>query len=434
MSRAGTLLESWLLPLASRTGEQRHLQAIRDGVVASLPLVLVGSVFLLVAQPPVQSWQTALNANPKLLTALLVPFRVTTGLVALYVTFGLGASLARTYRLDSTSSGLLSAGALLFATHPANLVPSTSATPAWMLPMSELGAGGLFVGIILAIFTVEVQRVFRDRGWTIKMPEGAPPSVARSFNALLPALAVFTIVWAVVHLAGLNPFTVLARYLTPVIARVGNSLPGVLLVVLIDSLLWLVGIHAVAILAVAQPIWLQFITDNTAAAAAGLPIPNIATREFYIWFIWLGGSGASLCLPFLFLRARSAALRAVGKVGAPASLFNINEPIIFGTPIVMNGALAIPFVLAPLLAAVVAWLALHSGIVTRPYLIVPWTLPAPFGAFLSTGGDWRAVVLMLFNLALVTVFYLPFVRAYDRKLAEEEAEAGKSGEPASGRS
>jgi PTS system cellobiose-specific IIC component len=215
---------------------------------------------------------------------------------------------------------------------------------------------------------------------------------------------------------------------------VGNSLPGILLVVLIDSTIWLFGIHAITILAVMKPIWLAMLTQNMEAALAGTAIPNIAPREFYIWFVWMGGSGTSLALAAHLLRARSAQLRGVAKVGLVPALFNINDPIMFGAPVVMNAVLAVPFIIAPLLCAVSAWAAFQFGWVTRPHLDVLWTLPTPIGAFGSTG-DPKALLLVAFNFTMAFLLYTPFVRAYDRKLVALEAlgtaPAGAADAPAS---
>lgn len=402
-----------------RASEQRHLLSIRDGVIAALPLVLVGSVFLLIAQPPVPAWERAIAASAWQ-ARLLMPLKATTGLISIYVAFSVGYSLARRYELDPLAGGLLSAAAFLISIRPQSVAPAPGAKPASVLPVAWLGSGGLFVAIILAILSVEVMRFLVRRNWTFRLPEGVPLAVARSFASLLPAAAILSICWFFFHVVALDPFALMQRLVARPLALASNSLPAVLIIVMLDSVLWLFGIHAVAIMAALQPVWLQLITENMEAAALGEALPNIGAREFYIWFIWLGGSGASLCLPFLFWRARSAALRSVARLGLVPAICNINEPIIFGTPIVMNATLAVPFIGGPALAAAIAWAAFRLNWIARPHVIVPWTLPAPLGAYLTTGGDPKAILLMAVNLAIVTVFYWPFVRAYDRRLAEKE--------------
>jgi PTS system cellobiose-specific IIC component len=190
----------------------------------------------------------------------------------------------------------------------------------------------------------------------------------------------------------------------------------------VDSALWLLGVHASAALGTVKPLWEAMLVQNMEAARQGAPVlPHIGTLQFYLWFVWQGGSGTALALVLLLLRARSSQLKGVGRLSLLPAFCNITEPVLFGVPVVLNPALAIPFFAAPLASAAAAYLAFHWNWVRRPYLEVPWTLPAPAGAFFSTGGDYRAVLLQLFNLGLALVLYWPFVRRYDRRLAHPKA-------------
>ena len=201
----------------------------------------------------------------------------------------------------------------------------------------------------------------------------------------------------------------------------GDSLAAVIVVVLIDSALWLVGVHGLSVLAAIRPLWLAALAENMAAASAGQRPPHVFTQEFFIWFTWQGGSGVTLAFALLLLFARSKQLRLIGRAGIVPAIFNINEPLLFGAPVVMNGKLAPPFVIAPVILVTTSWLAMHFGLVRPPYIEVVWTLPAPAGAWLATGGDLRAVGLQLFNLALALLIWWPFVRRYDRALLAREA-------------
>jgi PTS system cellobiose-specific IIC component len=418
---------------ARTAGEQRHLLSIRDGIVSALPLVLVGSLFLLIAQPPYKPWVEALQKSG-IEETLLIPFRLTIGLVAVYVSFSVAASLARRYDTDPVGAGLVSAAGFMLSAKPFQAVAEGAVgthgrAPLLVLPMQSLGAEGLFVAILIGLLSAELLRFFLARRWTFRLPAGVPPAVAKSFASLAPAAVMLTLCWLVFHVLGLDLFALTRVAVGRPLAALSNTLPGVLLIVLIDSSLWLVGVHAAALLAVLQPTWLQLITENMQAAARGMSVlPNIGSREFYIWFIWLGGSGASLCLPFMLLRARSLALRSVARLALIPGVCNINEPVMFGVPIVMNPSLAIPFIVAPVAATLVTWFSFQYNLVMRPHIIVPWTLPAPVGAYLTTGGDWRAVVLMAANFILTALIYIPFIRAYDAQLAQAETaeEAGKT--------
>ncbi|MEN9797156.1 MAG: hypothetical protein RL653_852 [Pseudomonadota bacterium] len=404
---------------------QRHLVAVRDGVVGALPLVLVGSVFLLLAQPPlpaltagaeVPAWRQWLqDASP----TLLIPYRVLGGLVALYVTFSAAYSLARSYALDAAANGLLSVAALLLAAYR---LPGAGRTP--HLEISRLGAGAIFGGLLVAVATVEITRQFVKRKWTVRLPDTAPDAVVRSFVALAPAACVLSGTFLLVHVAGVDLLRVLEHAARPLV-RAADSLPAALAVTAVDGALWLLGVHASAALATLKPLWESMLMQNAEAAAQGLRVlPHTATQPFYLWFAWQGGSGATLPLALLLLRARSTQLRTVGRAGVLPALFNVNEPILFGVPVVLNGTLVVPFLLVPALSVTTAWVALRAGWVTPPYLELPWTLPAPLGAWLSTGGDVRALLLQCFNLGLGLLVYWPFVRRYDRALRAREQGKG----------
>ncbi len=399
---------------------QRHLVAVRDGVVGALPLVLVGSLFLLLAQPPSQTLQQWVAPYVPL---LLVPYRMLGGLIAVYVTFSCAHSLAKSYALDPMSNGLLAMAAYLLAAFPTPQLAGAAAAAAPALPLARLGAGGIFAGLLLAIATVELTRFFVQRNWTIRLPNSAPEIVVRSFIALVPALAMITSTFLVVHVAGIDLVHLLERLSAPFVRATG-SLPAAIAVVGIDSALWILGVHASAALATLRPLWETMLLQNMDAALRGdAVLPHIANQHFYLWFVWQGGSGATLPLAIHLLRTRSSQLRGIGKVGIIPALCNINEPILFGAPVVMNPRLAIPFFVVPVLSALSAYAAFSFDWLTRPYLEMPWTLPAPLGAFLSTGGDWRALVLQLFNLGLGLLVYWPFVRRYDAELLGRERAA-----------
>jgi cellobiose PTS system EIIC component len=406
---------SWrgrLQALGESLGRQRHLLAVRDGVVGALPLVLAGSVFLLLAQPPSRLLQAWVSPWVPL---LLLPTRVLGGAISLYVAFACAYALAKSYQLDAASAGLVALASYLVA--------AVQPVPAGQLPalvLQRLGAGGILAALAIGLGSVELTRFLVNRRFTVRLPPGTPEAVGRSLLALVPCLASVTAVFLLVHVLGADVIRLLQHAAVPLLHAVG-SLPGVLSVVLLDSVLWLLGVHAGAVGASLRPLWEAMLLENMEAAAAGVALPHVAPLHFYLWFVWQGGSGAALALGLLLVRCRSAQLRSVGRLGLLPAVCNINEPLLFGVPVVLNPALALPFILAPLSSALVAYGALALHLVQRPLLEVPWTLPAPLGAFLSTGGDIRAVVLEACTLSLSVAIYWPFVRRYDARLVAEEA-------------
>lgn len=411
--RADPSARARLLELAERLARQRHLGAVRDGVVAALPLVLVGSAFLLVAQPPIPALHARLEGWSGI---LLVPYRLLGGAIGLYVCLAVARALARSYGMDEAGTPLVALASFLVAQSPAQLEAGGLG-----LSLAALGPGGLFGAIAIGLLSVEVQRAVVGSGWTLRLPNSVPEAIGRSFQAIVPALVSVTLVWAVVHVAGLDLLGAVASAVAPLVAAT-DSLLGAWTVVLADGAMWLFGFHPVAILGALKPVWLSMLTENMAARADGLPLPHVATREFFLWFVWQGGSGGTLALALLLARARSRALRGVGRLGLVPSLFNVNEPILFGLPVVMNPRLAVPFLAAPLATATTTYLAMRLDWVARPHLEVLWTLPAPVGAYLATGGDARAVLLQCANLAISLVVWWPFVRAWDRRLLAGEGE------------
>jgi cellobiose PTS system EIIC component len=392
---------------------QPHLQAIRDGVMGALPIILLGSAFLLLAQPP---WPGLSRFLPPA-AALRAGYLACAGLVSIYVCGATALSLGRRREADLAASVTTALAVFLVAQKTGVLQTGGTA-----LGLATLGAGGLFPAFAAAIFAVEVIHFFARRRWGIRLSGGAPDVVVRSFAAMLPATVCVLTVWLLVHVLGVDLVGGITALFRPLVHG-GDSLAAVLVVILIDSSLWLVGVHALSVLAAVRPLWLSALTENMAAVSAGHAPPHVFTQEFFVWFIWQGGSGATLALALMLLFARSRQLRLIGRAGVVPAIFNINEPIIFGTPVVMNGKLAPPFVLAPAVMVTLTWLCMHFGLVRPPYIEVVWTLPAPIGAYLSTGGDVRAVVLQLVNLAIAVGIWWPFVRRYDRFLLSSEPTA-----------
>lgn len=406
-------------PMA-KLAEQRHLRAVRDGIIATLPLIIVGSFFLIVAFPPLpQTWGITqfLKANA---STILLPYRMTMYIMTMYATWGIGYSLAKSYKLDGVTGGVLSAMAFNLT-----LVPQVVEGLGFAMPMANMGGGGMFVGIIVSIIAVEILRFTTVKNIRITMPEQVPPSVARSFEALTPTALVILLMGTITYFLGFDWHSAVAKVVGPLITA-ADSLPSVILLVVLVTFFWSFGIHGVSIVgSIARPVWLQILDANTAAQAAGEALPGIAAEPFFQWFIWIGGSGCTIGLVILLATVtKSSYGRTLGKSTLIPGIFNINEPVIFGAPVVLNPTLIIPFIIAPVVNACIAWFATKAGLVSAVVVTAPWTLPGPIGAFLATGGDYRASILNIVCIIVSIVIYYPFVKMYDNKLLlEEQAEA-----------
>ncbi|WP_017210541.1 PTS sugar transporter subunit IIC [Clostridium beijerinckii] len=414
MNKFFSWLEKYLLPPMTKLSEQRHLKAIRDGIVSTIPLIIIGSFFLVIAVPP-NDWLKQLVAP--YVNQIMFPYRLSMGIMALYASFGIAYNLAKSYKLDPLSGGSLGLAAFLLTNVPLNIDPN-----GWMLSLSSLGGSGMFTAIIMSIFAVEIFRVCKEKNLTIKMPKEVPTSVANSFAALIPAAFIIVPIWIIRDLLNFDIQKFILSIFTPLVTA-GNSLPGILVPILLITLLWGCGIHGDSVVGtVARPIWLAMLDANLAAQAAGKPIPNIAPEPFFQWFVWIGGSGATIGLVILMLGSKSRYLKDIARASLIPGICNINEPVIFGAPIMLNPLLIIPFILGPLICGCISYFAMTLNLVSKPVILAPWTLPAPIGAYLATGGDWRAIILVLINIAIVTALYFPFLKAYEKKLIKEGME------------
>lgn len=415
-------VEEKLVPPMAKIGTQRHLLAIRNGVVSTLSLILIGTFFMVFINLPFPGWNEFIAPYS---ATIVLPFRITMGLMAIYATFVMGSDLAKSYGLDSVTGGILSLGTFFMLQVPVNVLTPEEAPLGWVLPMSSLGASGMFAGILSMIFAVEVYRFFKKRNITIKMPEQVLPAVARSFEALIPGAVILTTTWLIRSVAGFDVNAALLSLFEPLTNILGNNLLGVLLPMFLIHLLWSFGIHGMSIVgAVVRPMWLIMLDENAKALADGTAatkLPYIAPEQFYQWTVTIGGAGATIVVSVLFLFfCKSKFLKEVGRFSIIPGIFNINEPMIFGAPMMLNPYMFIPFNLVPLVLTIVSYFAVKLEMVNGFTVLPTWTLPAPIGGYLSAGNDWRVVVLIVINTLIAFIIYYPFVKAYDKKMLSDE--------------
>lgn len=267
-----------------KLAQQRHLRAVRDGIVATLPLIIVGSFFLIIAMPPLpQDWEIYqfLNGNA---ATIMLPYRMTMFIMTIYATFGIGYSLAESYKLDRLTGGILAMIAFLCTITPVSVsaeAAEVAGVSGWVMPMANLGGGGLFVSLIVSCLAVEVYRLTSKSKFKITMPAQVPPAVARSFEALTPTIVVIVGMACITYFIGFDWHGAVAAVVSPLV-KAADSLPSVLLLIFLITGFWSFGIHGVSIIgSLARPLWLQLIDANTAMAAAGQAPTAIAAEPFF---------------------------------------------------------------------------------------------------------------------------------------------------------
>lgn len=430
MDKLVELLESKVLPIATKIGSQRHMTAIRKGIIATLPLTIVGSFFTILLNIPIDSVAAIIEPYKSILD---VPFRFTVGILSLYATFGISSSLAKSYKMDSMTSGLLAVLAYLIST----VVPTQVLDPVdkvieagRYINIASLSSASLFGAIVTSIISVEIYRFMKEKNITIKMPEGVPPEVSNSFVALLPTAVIILFFWTIRYVLGFDISSFLSTILMPLKGVLaGNSLFGGLLTVFLITFFWVLGIHGPAIMGpVIRPFWDISIAENMDAFQAGTnahQLPNIFTEQFLQWFVWIGGAGATLSLVVLFLFSKSEYLRSLGKLSLLPGLFNINEPIIFGAPIVMNPILGLPFILAPLVTTTLSYILTVTNVVPMMTARLPFTVISPIAAWISTNWSIMAGILVIINFFISLAIYYPFFKVFEKQQLAREQEAAE---------
>ena len=426
-------IEKWIAPLASTLGQNRYLTAIKDGGLAALPFIIVGSFLLVFVFPPfpadtqmgfARAWLDFAGNN---FDTLFLPFRVSMALMTFYMGIGIAGSLGKRYNLDPVTSGLLALfGFLLVAT------PFEDGNMSTRFFSGE----GIFTLIAVSIFTTELYRFLVEKKITIKLPDQVPSGVARSFELLIPVIAVVLILYPislmVQSMTGMMIPEAVMRILAPLVSA-SDTLPAVILMVLICNLLWFCGIHgSLLVTSLIGPFWMANLTGNQEALAAGVEPTSVFLQGFWDHYLLIGGVGSTLPLCILMMRSRATHLRSVGKMSFIPGLFNINEPIMFGGPIVMNPLMFVPFLLVPIINGILAYVMVSAGLVAKVVAVTPWTTPGPIGAAWAANWAFSAFLLSLVCMAVAMVIYYPFFKAYEKTLvAEEEQNAeGLEAQPA----
>lgn len=421
------VIEQKITPMAGAIGQQKYVTSIRDGFITALPFMIVGSFLLVFIFPPFSpdtSWGFArawLQFSLDHRDALMLPFNFSMGVMTLFIAVGIAASLAKHHNLDSLTAGMLSLMSFLLVAAPLK---------DGQISTAYFSGQGIFTAILVAIYSTELYAFLKRHNITIRLPPEVPAGVARSFEILIPVLAI------VLTLHPLNLFIeaqlgmiipeAIMSLVKPLVAA-SDTLPAILLSVLVCQVLWFAGIHgALIVTGIMNPFWMANLSANQAALAAGAALPHVYLQGFWDHYLLIGGVGSTLPLAFLLLRSRVAHLRSIGKMGIVPSFFNINEPILFGAPIIMNPMMFIPFVFVPMINAILAYGATRLGWLSQVVSLTPWTTPAPIGASWAANWTLSPVVMCVICMVMSAVIYLPFLRAYERSLLKTEVEKAKN--------
>lgn len=422
-------LESIFMPLAEAIGRNKYLMSIRDGFLVSTPLLIIGSLFLLVGNFPIEAW-TDFIANQGWAGYIGKPASATFDIMAILATLGIAYAFAGRMNVDKIF-GAATALVSWFTVMPFTIdtVLDTGETLSISgIPFGWVGSKGIFIGIACAFLSVHIYAWVNSKGWVIKMPEGVPPTVEQSFSALIPAGVVVFVFFAVNWIFALTPygsaFQFVFEILQAPLLSLGNTLGAMVIAYIFLHFFWFFGVNGGSVVgAVFNPILQTLAAANASALQAGLPIPNIISQQFQDLFATFGGCGSTLSLLIaMILFCKSKRVTELAKLSLVPGIFGINEPIVFGLPIVLNPTILVPFVLVPTVNIVISYFAMYLGLV--PYcngIQLPWTTPVIISGFLST--NWAGAVLQAILLVIGVFIYLPFIKMIDKQYLQEEANA-----------
>jgi PTS system cellobiose-specific IIC component len=389
-------LEARLLPRLQRAADEPHFAAVRAAIQPAFWVMAAATVisFFLVPPHPI-AWHSA-----DLFARFLDAYHVGFGAMGVTLAILLANHLALRFHYNTTAAMMLAA--LAFAISLPRPIPHSP-----LVLLGTLSASSLFLAIIVGAFNGEVLR------WAHRLIRNHPLALGA---ATLVILAVFVGVAAALAPSHQSMADVVLAAVKPLIG-VGDTLPALLLVVFLQVVLWTAGVHGPGFLAaLTTPIFLGAIDANGQALLHHQAPPHIVTITLFLFF-FPGGSGATFALNLLMLRSRIPRLRRLGLASLLPSFINVNEPLIFGLPLVMNPSLTIPFIGVPLVLATITYFAMYFGLVDKTVVFLPGAIPAPIGAWLTTSGDWRAVLLVLGNIALSYVLYLPFYKSFEEAIS-----------------
>lgn len=441
-------MQEHILPIAVKIGEQRHLVALRNAFIGTMPVVMTGSIAVLLnaflVDVPDQFRMTWITEKFQWFVDINnLIFQGSLAIVALLFVFSLGTNIAEIYNTERLSGGLIALAAFAISigksmtqsftlgtnlstdvTNSINQVSGLNTdgnnllvTINGLLPGSQISSKGYFTAIIIGFFASVIFCKLMNKNWTIKLPDTVPPAISKPFLAIIPgfialySVGVFTYIFNKV--TGELLIDWVYKVLQAPLLGLSQSYVAVLLVAVLTQLFWFFGIHGANVMApIMEGVFGVALIANMEAFQTNQPLPYLWTSVSFGAYVWYATLGL---LIDIFWVSRNSHYREVAKLGIVPVLFNIGEPVMYGLPTVLNPLLCIPFILSPAIMTTVSYFATSLGLVAPVTQNVTWVMPPVLYGFFATGFDWRAIILSLLDIAIAMVIYLPFVKLANRE-------------------
>lgn len=413
------LMNKYLMPIAHKVDKQRHLSVIKASMVAMTPFTILGSFFAIIPALPNMIGENNVISQFILNNSELLdlPVTLSIGLMSLYVVMCIAYNLGNHYKLYIPGCITLSTFAFLFI---------AIETVDGGVSIKYLGAKGLFCAMIVGILSVELYRWCKEKNITIRMPEGVPDFVSKSFE-LIPITIIVAGTFIIIRFLSLKVFgtlppQILTQFISPLVGSMDNPWAVLGLHFAICTIFFF-GIHSSVFGPITRPIMATFIAENIQAMQAGQPLPHFYTAGTSSAFFGFTGCGITIGCVLACLFSKSKRYRKIGQISLFPSLFGINEPILFGAPIILNPIMFIPFVFGGAIIGTLPMFMMHFGLLGKPIFDPPYV-----GVFLEaflTNGDWRILIANGLQLVLAVLVYLPFFKIIEKQELNNEIKRNK---------
>ncbi|WP_173212583.1 lactose-specific PTS transporter subunit EIIC [Streptococcus sp. 4886] len=413
-------------PFFEKLSRNIYLRAIRDGFIAGMPVILFSSIFILIAFVP-NSW--GFKWSDEVVAFLMKPYSYSMGILALLVagttakslTDSVNRSMEKTNQINYMST-LLAAivGLLMLAADP---IENGLAT-------GFLGTKGLLSAFLAAFITVNIYKVCVKNNVTIRMPDEVPPNISQVFKDVIPftlsVVSLYALDLLARHFVGSSVAESIGKFFAPLFSAADGYL-GITIIFGAFAFFWFVGIHGPSIVEPAiAAITYANAEVNLNLLQQGMHADKILTSGTQMFIVTMGGTGATLVVPFMFMwLTKSKRNRAIGRASVVPTFFGVNEPILFGAPLVLNPIFFIPFIFAPIANVWIFKFFIETLGMNSFTANLPWTTPAPLGLVLGTNFQVLSFILAALLIVVDVVIYYPFLKVYDEQILEEER-SGKS--------
>lgn len=418
-------------PFFEKISRNIYIRAIRDGFIAGMPVILFSSIFILLAYVP-NAW--GFHWSPEVENFLMVPYNYSMGILAFFVSGTTAKSLTDSMNRDMESTNQINYISTMLATMVGFLLMAADPAQEGGFLTEFMGTKGLITAFIAAFVTVNVYKVFVKNNVTIPMPEEVPPNISQVFKDLIPFTVSVVILYAVSLFVrstlGVNVAESIGTLLAPLFQAADGYL-GITIIFGAYAFFWFIGIHGPSIVEPAiAAITYANIDVNLQLLQAGEHADKILTSGTQMFIVTMGGTGATLVVPFMFMwMTKSKRNKAIGRASVIPTFFGVNEPLLFGAPIVLNPVFFVPFIFAPIANVWIFKFFIDALGMNSFTTNLPWTTPAPLGILLGTNFQFLSFVLVAVLIIVDVLIYYPFLKVYDRQiLAEEESGVSSSDE------